>query len=71
MKDFNNNNNNNNIVDERNDEYVVAVRDISYYAGYYNISMALGNSHAVYSDGKITNNFFCLEVYTRYNYILT
>ena len=30
------------IIDNRNDEYVVAVRDISYYVGYYNISRALG-----------------------------
>ena len=46
------------IIDNRNDEYVVAARDISYYVGYYNISKALGNNHAVYSDRKITNNVF-------------
>ena len=46
------------IIDNRNDDYVAAVRDISYYVGYYNISKALGNNRAVYSDGKITNNVF-------------
>ena len=46
------------IIDNRNDEYVVAARDISYYVDYYNISKALGNNHAVHSDGKITNNAF-------------
>ena len=46
------------IIDNRNDEYFVAARDISYYVGYYNISKALGNNHAVYSNGKITNNVF-------------
>ena len=28
------------IIDNRNHEYVVAARDISYYVGYYNISKA-------------------------------
>ena len=46
------------IIDNRNDEYVVAARDISYYVGYYDISKALGKNHAVYSDGKITSNVF-------------
>ena len=59
------------IIDNRNDEYVVAARDISYYVSYYSISKALGNNHAVYSDRKLQIMYFCLEVYTRYNNILT
>ena len=46
------------IIGNKNDEYVIAARDISYYVGYYNISEVLGNNHTLYSDGKITNNVF-------------
>ena len=48
------------IIDNRNDEYVIAATDISYYVGYYNISEAFGN-HAVYSCGKNTNNVFLAD----------
>ena len=57
------------IIDNRNDKYVLAVRDISYYVDYYNISKVLRNNHAVFSDGKITNSVFLPgDLYTLQQY---
>ena len=59
------------IIDNRNDEYVVAARDISYYVDYYNISKALGTIMPYILMEKLQIMYFCQEVYTHYNNIWT
>ncbi len=44
------------VLDNRNDEYVITPRDISYYVGYYNISTTFNNNQFRYSNGTATHN---------------
>ncbi len=44
------------VLDNRNDEYIITPRDISYYVGYYNVSSDLKNNQFRYSNGTATFN---------------
>lgn len=50
-----------NIIDNRNDDHVVCLRDISFYVGYYNISQALHNTAFEYSNGSKTYTIHLTE----------
>ncbi len=57
------------VIDNRSDEYVILLREISYYVGYFNISDDLGNNRVTYSNGSRTNNVFLPDgLYTLQNY---
>jgi len=58
-----------NVIDNREDEYVILPREISYYVGYYNISHDLKNNRFRYSNGTtiknivLTDGFYTLQSY--------
>lgn len=58
-----------NVIDNRGDEYVILPKEISYFAGYFNISAALSNNSFRYSNGKIIKNLVLLDgLYTLQQY---
>jgi hypothetical protein len=58
-----------NVIDNRNGEYVIFPKEISYYVGYFNISNALGNNGVTYSNGTRTTDVFLPDgLYTLHSY---
>jgi hypothetical protein len=57
------------VIDNRACNYHIALKEISYVVGYYNISSKLGNNLAEYSNGTVTktvklpDGFYTIDTY--------
>ena len=57
------------VIDNRTCNYHIALKEISYVVGYYNISSKLGNNLAEYSNGTVTktvklpDGFYTIDTY--------